>query len=1097
MLDHSPMDWRTKTGSYVCVVYNRRFAARFIEAFSLSLILVLSAYAQVSPELPQVSVELSIRLPDGQPLVDTVAVVKILGSSPFRPRIPDLNVTTDDRGVAKFQISAGAYSILVMVHKVGQGGVGMTEFVPGKVARPPMPPLAGYGSIDVIVSSRCGNDVIVYAGSEEYPLPPGSPNHLHIDDLPAGKLSVTAAINSGPQSWLYDPCSDHALVNVVAEQNIKVVLQPPPSDLTVPKRPGSKPQNILRMPPELPAHTGPVIWVGGTVRDETGNPIPNATVYAVATYYGGIRMNGLTVTTKTEANGHYEIKGEGGLASLSITLVASAPGHPPAWAWPELAHNSLVSAVQDLVLPSSGGQANITVVSAGKPLNGAAVTLYLENANLQDVWARGGPNEEVQNVAYPVATTDDQGIARFENLLPGRYRVLATDAGTDAIRGLAYGFGGPDGRAPSAAAVGIPVQVGQTTNFRLKIFSQSNNASFRVLQDNKPYAGMGADQFGPVDRIELSSSATLDSSGLGHVSLGHVGFWRLDFMFRDSPITFFPLRPPYFQASGTLALSPNLPDHPATLRARHVEPGSARIVVQDSTGHPIHATVQIMCSSSLAVSGTTDDQGVVLFKGLYTGDQVGTLSDQYVALIRSPNFANDPVSDFEEGANPLPAPQLLLTQQVFLDLKRWNERLSLSVGKETTVVVRPDRLRYVYGVLHSSKIKPRYGIRLDEWQDRKVFTYGAKLRVLSDGHYVAGPFLSGAAKILIWDSSSPRLVSVPIEIDATPDEPLRFDFDADKYIVPETPAEKESDAHAGEQLTTGTESYLGMGGITTHTTGANRLTGKVFLSDGKTPALGANVLYYEAGSMQPKLFAITDALGSLQPRGLWQGAESTDQGRNIQFKFPALVAFLPGVCGATVLSSPVHPDEPVHLVLPPPLSVTGEVTVGGLSPTKRPGTIHVLAAYQDQRTLSPALSVTTTADADGRFTLTGLTPGTYLVQAALDEIWLSSVVTLHVSDGPMQAIHLVVPSPGTAVRLELREPSGKPLIGHSVTVERSGPLAYLWPHELISDGSGSIEIPTMESGQQTIRVSGRSKPVEFRVSALPALPVVIRLRIKL
>jgi hypothetical protein len=1089
MLDHTSMDWRTKTGSNVCVVYNRRFAARFIETLSLSLILVLSAHAQVSPELPNVSVELSIRLPDGRPLVHTGVVIKIFGGSPFRPRIPDVHVTTDDRGVARFEIPAGVYSMSMTVHKVGQGSVGTTEFVPGKVARPAIPPLAGYGSIDVIVPLGCGNNFIVRVDSEEeHAIPPGSPNQLHIDDLPAGKLSVSAAINSGPQSWLYDPCSDYASVNVVPGQNLRVVLKPPPADLTVPKRPDSTTPNTLIPRAEGAAQKEPIVWVHGIVRDEAGRPISKASVYAVATYYGGIRMNGFTVEATTDANGYYEIKGGGGMSSLTVTLLATAPGHPPAWAWPELTPSRTDSSVK----------ANITVMADGKPVNGAAVTLYLENANLQDVWARGGPNKAVSDAAYPLATTDGHGIARFENLLPGRYRVLATTAGIDAVRALASGFGGPSGRELDAAAIGVPVQVGQTTNFTLKVFPQANSASFRVIQeDNRPHVGMGADQFGPVDQIQASSSASLDSSGLGQISLPHVGLWRLDFMFRDSPITFFPLHPPYFQASGTLALSPNLPENPATLRAHHVEPGSARIVVQDSMSHPIHATVQVMRSSSLAVSGTTDDQGVVLFKGLYTGDQVGTLSDQYVALIRSPNFANDPLSDFGEGAHPLPAPQLLLTQQVFLDQKMWNERLSLSVGKETTVVVRPDRLRYVYGVLHSSKIKPRYGISLDEWQDRRVFTYGAKLRVLPDGHYVAGPFLSGAAKILIWDSSSPRLVSVPIEIDATPDEPLRFDFDADKYIVPEAPAEKDSDAHAGEQLTTGTESYLGMGGITTHTTGASHLTGKVFLSDGKTPALGANVLYYEAGSVRPKFFAITDALGNLQPRGLWQSAESTNQGRGFDFKLPVLVAFLPGVCGATVLSSPVHPDEPVHLVLPPPLSVTGKVTVGGLSPTKRPGTIHVLAAYQDQPTLSPVLSVTTTADADGRFTLAGLTPGTYLVQAALDEIWLSSVVTVHVSDGTMQAIHLAVPSPGTAVRLELRDRSGKPLIGRLVTIERSGPLAYLWPHELISDSAGSIEIPTMESGQQTIRVSGRSKPVKFRVSALPVPPVVLHLRITL
>jgi len=315
------------------MVYNRRFAARFVEAFSLALILVLSAHAQVSPELPNVSVELSIRLPDGRPLVHAGVVIKIFGGSPFQPRISDVHVTTDNRGVARYEIPAGAYSMSVTVHKVGQGNVGMTEFIPGRVARLSMPPLAGYGSIDVIVPSGCGNDFIVRAGSEEeHAIPPGSANPLHIDDLPAGKLSVTAAINSGPQSWLYDPCSDYGSVNVVPGQNLRVVLRPPPADLTVPKRPDSTTANTLIPRAEGTAQKEPIVWVHGIVRDEAGKPISTASVYAVATYYGGIRMNGFTIEATTDTNGYYEIKGEDGLSSLAVTLLTAAPGHPPAWA---------------------------------------------------------------------------------------------------------------------------------------------------------------------------------------------------------------------------------------------------------------------------------------------------------------------------------------------------------------------------------------------------------------------------------------------------------------------------------------------------------------------------------------------------------------------------------------------------------------------------------------------------------------------------------------------------------------------------------------------------------------------------------------------
>ncbi len=106
-------------------------------------------------------------------------------------------------------------------------------------------------------------------------------------------------------------------------------------------------------------------------------------------------------------------------------------------------------------------------------------------------------------------------------------------------------------------------------------------------------------------------------------------------------------------------------------------------------GHPIHATVQIMRSSSLAVSGTTDDDGVVLFKGLYSRDQTGILSDQYFGRIRSTNFVNDAFADLGNGDDLLPSPELLRTRQVFMDQKLWNQRLSLSVDKQATVDVPP------------------------------------------------------------------------------------------------------------------------------------------------------------------------------------------------------------------------------------------------------------------------------------------------------------------------------------------------------------------------------------------------------------------------
>jgi hypothetical protein len=207
--------------------------------------------------------------------------------------------------------------------------------------------------------------------------------------------------------------------------------------------------------------------------------------------------------------------------------------------------------------------------------------------------------------------------------------------------------------------------------------------------------------------------------------------------------------------------------------------------------------------------------------------------------------------------------------------------------------------------------------------------------------------------------------------------------------------------------------------------------------------------------------------------------------------------FSPAGTGATIYKGAIRRDEPLRLVLPPAISVSGRVTVGGKDPARRPGVIHILAAYQGDPALSSALSIATTADADGHFVLSGVTSETYLVQAALDDIWLSSVAPLRAASVNIKPIHLAIPLPGSAVRPELRDRAGRPVVGRAVTMHRTGPLAYLWPHQLISDGAGSIYIPTLEAGKQTIHVNGESKPLKFHVPALATSPVVIPVRVTL
>lgn len=1059
------------------------------------MVLVLAAASQSKPATQAVDVELAVRGPDGTPAANASVVLKARDRATFDPPVSDIEAQTDEHGIARFKTPEGVYRFFVTVHGVGTGAIGTTEFVPGRTARPTLPPLLPFGSIDgSFPVEACPGDVVVHAvGSMggEISVAPDAPGHFHIADAVNGqwRVRVTARDQRCAESEYFDLQPGQKLGAVI----VSVAGPETPKDTPAPQRAFVARTQIIEEKQRA-------VWVRGTVRDEKGAPFAGASVMALATHFGAIRMYQITSQTVSDKDGHYEIVGEG-VHLESLVLVASAPGHPPAWAWPSLprekAANELAPPIQELVLPSKGGRLNVTVVRAGQPAVGISVAVYLENANLRDQWAKAsGSSKGIEDAAYPVAKTDASGLASFDNLLPGRYRVLVTEK-AETVRNSLYGLGTLSGATKQSD--GIAVRVGETTNYRVNLYEQRNSATFRAEQQNgKPVTGTAAIAFGPAGFIQWNSSEQFDSSGSANRQFDYAGLWQLQVMFRDSALHTFPIREPYFLASGYVAASPNLDSkHVPTFHALRVEPGSARITVQGASGNPLRVSVQVADGfGSDRFSGTTDEHGEVIFTGLTTGKKyfirLASTAQTEVKNIDLGKFLVHPAGvpqgpkDFDIGSlyhRPMPQTSELHAEPAIM------EQLFIAhPNTETRIMMRAVHLTYVYGVLKA----PLDAVTQNAWTmwqlDYPLLRRGASIfSNKSTGEFVAGPFPPGDVR-LKFGTDAKHLYFATVHVGENESGPIRFDIDVQRFLT--EPAE--------EPNTVSTESdtvVLGMGGISVHAGGAQALNGQVFLADGHTPALGAQVLYFRAHSKIPSMLAMTDTLGHLHPRGLWDTGRSGSDRGDPGPASPMIVAFLPGACGAVVKTVVAQPREPLHLVLPSPISVSGRVTVGRRSPDERPGTIRVLAAYQGQGFLSPYLSVGTTADATGSFEFGGLTEGEYLIQAVLDDIWLSKPVTLNAAGEHSKPIALDIPGPGAPVLLHLRDRFEKPAVGTTITLERQGPLATLWPHEWISDGTGRVYIPTLEAGQHTIHISGLAKPLRLKVPLLPADPMVVRVSV--
>jgi hypothetical protein len=808
-------------------------------------------------------------------------------------------------------------------------------------------------------------------------------------------------------------------------------------------------------------------------------------------------MAGDVFRSAADRTGAYEIKGPSHLTAVGVALavLVTAPGHSPAWAWCRVSGTGRAQdergymrqepigldqamawlkgvlqsrspdCVSDIVLPtSSDGVANVLLPTRPAALEvvvrrddgpraGVPVTAYLEDEELTPFLPFRPENDHVKQLAdtlSPIVMTGQDGVARFKHLLPGRYHVRVADA--DLCKRV-EDCGNPSPREIWGAADGVPVFEG-VSRVEVGFSKRAARGAFRVVEaaavKSSRNLDVESDRGGPT-----GWDAQVGSAGVVQLGLSPLGLWPFTVKVGSGNWEFVPGKA-YAAEVGVVGVSPNLGNFVSPLTMRQIGQASARITVLDAAGKPALAEVQLGIRGSLKPPERkeTDPDGTVLFTGL--------MPDSGMVHVSLPDV---PAVDLGDCTTRLSPAEALRGRVEVLD-----RQTALPSGREAALVMRAQPIGYIHGKLRQPAGQDAAAAHTNMLLSDQASLQGARLRHCpSTGEFLAGPFAAGIVHLGAVNGYPG--FGLPETSAATEVEPGQV-TELELIAPPIVPEQLGADGQVMNILP-----------------GGPRLMGHVFLADGVTPAWAARVLYYHPDYEEPVAFALTNARGETQMQSVvGRGLPSNFGGVAPPLAAPVVAALIPGSTGVAIVPAPAMPGDVLRIVLPAPLSTHGQVTIGGVAPVSRPGAIRVLAGYQGRGALDRLLSLDVTADPEGKFVLSGLTPGRYLVQATLDNIWLSPAVSMEVGSTDPAPPTLDISAPGAPIMLHLIDKTGHPVIGAAVDVERpTGPLADRLPAvQWISNSEGLIAFPTLETGRHLVHSVDDGTTLAIDVPALPA-----------
>ncbi|MEO7719724.1 MAG: carboxypeptidase-like regulatory domain-containing protein [Capsulimonas sp.] len=992
------------------------------------------------------TVTLKLRGPDGAIVANhpvSVAVSKwagVSGALVYQGR-------TDEQGRLRLRCFPGETRFQVVVPGTGVGWTGSLLVLPGQDVERTLPRLAAFARVSgKIEAPLAAPGMTVYAENWRWYQPETTTG-------PDGTFTLTDLLPGGNTLVASTPDGGSARVNATLKpgedrRGVTLIRQSTP--------------RIYSQRPATPEHS----FVTGHVMDADGKPAAGIDVYARVSIpqYANFRPLGdrlPMLATKTDANGAYRIESEGAQGWTYVTVVAKKPGFPAAIAaarnYPDASHEAAIrSAIlfpkakprfeRDLVLPTGHTELTVHVLRHGAPAAGVGVTLTMPGrADYFTMMWSDTPNDPAGDAVTPAMVTDANGDARFTDIAPGAWTISAIVRPADGTRQASL-----DRNLPRefVLAEGVAVAVGAPRRFSLTLHDPLATRTFQALAaDGRPVAKkqlLLSLALPPHANPAGQERIDTNSSGIASFQPWTSGLVLYSAHYSDLPDPNNGNMPElaYSGDAGLIAQSPDLVETaPAIIRTTRREPGSIRVRLENAQGQRAAGSAAVDFDyGSEPYSASLDAHGEAIFSDIPTGPHrvAAFLPGQPAAP-----FVGSP-------GQPFPGNDTLIG---VTDIRP--TMITTAPDHETLVTFRPMPMGYIHGRIAAPGKTQNYAVTAPNVRDSLAqFHYERET-----GEFLFGPLPVGPTVLQLyrtppgagWASTKEPTNTVTVSQDHVANIVLTPDPD-EPDLTPQA-----IDAQAP-------------------------LDARVLLSDGVTPAWGARVALMAPNSWRPLKITRTDAQGRASiPDYNDISPDFPTQSVGDKISRPVLVAWLPGSNGASIV--PDTPGKTIAITLPAPAAIHGRVTVAGKSIDGLTSSFTLMASYQGRGEIALLFQVKTTAQSDGTFDLTGLTPGTYKIQAARDGIWLSETKTITVGNGPLPDLNFDIGAPGAAMILHLTDGHGKPLANRKVSVTRpKGPLTDAdWPKTLTTDVAGDLHLEGLEAGRQTIHLEDSRKDVEFTV----------------